>query len=78
MFPFYAGKIYTSGANRVAAAYHGYNRKKSTVYDALTEKDIIDELGGVLSETSHLVVSGQGIEDRQHCYICRQDPQAPL
>ena len=78
MFPFYARKIYISGAGRVAAAYHGYNRKKSTVYDALTEKDIMDEVGGVLSETSHLVVSGQGIEDRQHCYICRQDPQAPL
>ena len=66
MFPFYARKIYISGAGRVAAAYHGYNRKKSTVYDALTEKDIMDEVGGVLSETSYPVVCRQRIEDRQY------------
>ena len=66
IFPFYARKNYTSGAGRVAAAYHGYNREKSTVCDALNDTDISNGVSGVLSETSHLVVSRQDIDDRQH------------
>ena len=63
--PFHLSKLYTANTGYVLAVYHGCNRKKSTVRVALDYKEIMSEVRGVLSETSRLVVSGQGIDEKQ-------------
>jgi mannitol-1-phosphate 5-dehydrogenase len=53
--PFVERRLYTANTCRVAAAYHGHNRKKSTVSDALKDANIMEEVRGVLDETNSLI-----------------------
>jgi hypothetical protein len=50
--PYIERKLYTVNTGHATAAYHGYNRRKSTVYDALQDREIRDEVSKALSNTS--------------------------
>lgn len=68
--PFIERKLFTVNTGHATAAYHGYNRRKRTVYDALQDKDIMSEVRGALMETKNLIVSKHGIdEDAQAAYV---------
>ncbi|KAJ6445021.1 mannitol-1-phosphate dehydrogenase [Purpureocillium lavendulum] len=70
--PFIERKLYTVNTGHATAAYHGYNRRKSTVYDALQDKDIMAEVRGALMETKNLLVSKHDVsEDQQTAYLER-------
>lgn len=67
--PYIERKLFTVNTGHATAAYHGYNRKKRTVYDALQDKDIMAEVKKALANTSKLIVSKHGIpEDEQAAY----------
>lgn len=55
--PFIERKLYTVNTGHATAAYHGYNRKKATVYDALQDKEILEEVKKALANTSTLIVA---------------------
>lgn len=55
--PFIERKLYTVNTGHATAAYHGYNRKKRTVYDALQDKDILAEVQKALKNTSTLITT---------------------
>ncbi|PNY29028.1 Mannitol-1-phosphate 5-dehydrogenase [Tolypocladium capitatum] len=61
--PFIERKLFTVNTGHATAAYHGYNRKKRTVYDALQDKDIMFEVRGALLETKNLLVSKHNIDE---------------
>ncbi|KAH6997352.1 mannitol dehydrogenase C-terminal domain-containing protein [Ilyonectria destructans] len=61
--PFIERKLFTVNTGHATAAYHGYNRRKRTVYDALQDKEIMEEVRGALMETKSLIVSKHGIDD---------------
>jgi mannitol-1-phosphate 5-dehydrogenase len=61
--PFIERKLYTVNTGHATAAYHGYNRRKRTVYDALQDKNIMSEVRGALMETKNLIVSKHEFED---------------
>lgn len=63
--PYIERKLYTVNTGHATAAYHGYNRRKRTVYDALQDKRIMSEVCGALVETKTLIVSKHGISDEQ-------------
>ncbi|KAF4956347.1 hypothetical protein FGADI_3924 [Fusarium gaditjirri] len=68
--PFIERKLFTVNTGHATAAYHGYNRRKRTVYDALQDKDIMAEVRGALMETKNLIVSKHAIdEDAQAAYV---------
>ena len=68
--PFIERKLYTVNTSHATAAYHGYNRSKRTVYDALQDKDILAEVRGAVMETKNLIVSKHGIsEEDQTAYL---------
>jgi mannitol-1-phosphate 5-dehydrogenase len=68
--PFIERKLFTVNTGHATAAYHGYNRRKRTVYDALQDKDIMSEVRGALMETKNLIVSKHGIdEEAQAAYV---------
>ncbi|KAG5965197.1 hypothetical protein E4U58_002912 [Claviceps cyperi] len=68
--PFIERKLFTVNTGHATAAYHGYNRRKRTVYDALQDKDIMSEVRGALMETKNLIVSKhQFKEDDQIEYV---------
>ncbi|OAQ65844.2 mannitol-1-phosphate 5-dehydrogenase [Pochonia chlamydosporia 170] len=68
--PFIERKLYTVNTGHATAAYHGYNRRKRTVYDALQDKDIMSEVRGALMETKNLIVSKHEFEeDDQAAYV---------
>jgi mannitol-1-phosphate 5-dehydrogenase len=68
--PFIERKLFTVNTGHATAAYHGYNRRKRTVYDALQDKQIMAEVRGALNETKNLIVSKHGIdEDAQAAYV---------
>lgn len=68
--PFIERKLFTVNTGHATAAYHGYNRRKRTVYDALQDKEIMEEVRGALMETKSLIVSKHGIdEDAQLAYV---------
>jgi mannitol-1-phosphate 5-dehydrogenase len=68
--PFIERKLFTVNTGHATAAYHGYNRRKRTVYDALQDKAIFAEVRGALEETKNLIVSKHGIdEDAQEAYV---------
>lgn len=68
--PFIERKLYTVNTGHATAAYHGYNRKKRTVYDALQDKDILAEVKKALANTSELITSKHetSVED-QAAYV---------
>ncbi|KJZ72778.1 Mannitol-1-phosphate 5-dehydrogenase [Hirsutella minnesotensis 3608] len=63
--PFIERKLFTVNTGHATAAYHGYNRQKRTVYDALQDKHIMSEVRGALTETKNLIVSKHGISDEE-------------
>merc|ERR1711879_99588 len=68
--PYIERKLFTVNTGHATAAYHGYNRRKRTVYDALQDKDIMAEVRGALNETKNLIVSKHEIdEDAQAAYV---------
>jgi mannitol-1-phosphate 5-dehydrogenase len=68
--PYIERKLYTVNTGHATAAYHGYNRKKRTVYDALQDPFIRDQVRTTLGHTSSLIVSKHGIpEQEQRQYV---------
>ncbi|EON98841.1 putative mannitol-1-phosphate 5-dehydrogenase protein [Phaeoacremonium minimum UCRPA7] len=68
--PYIERKLYTVNTGHATAAYHGYNRKKRTVYDALQDKQIHAEVRKALINTSNLITAKHGIpEDQQAAYV---------
>lgn len=68
--PFIERKLFTVNTGHATAAYHGYNKGKTTVYDALNDGDILEEVRKALSETSNLIVKKHGIAaDEQKKYV---------
>jgi mannitol-1-phosphate 5-dehydrogenase len=70
LIPYIERKLFTVNTGHAAAAYHGYNQKKTTVYDALQDQKILDEVRRALAETSTLIVGKHGIEEgEQKAYV---------
>jgi mannitol-1-phosphate 5-dehydrogenase len=68
--PFIERKLYTVNTGHATAAYHGYVRRKSTVYDALQDRDIQDEVKRALSNTADLITQKHGIPaEEQQAYV---------
>jgi mannitol-1-phosphate 5-dehydrogenase len=68
--PFIERKLFTVNTGHAAAAYHGYHLKKTTVYDALMDAQIMDEVKRALNETCELIISKHDIEEgEQREYI---------
>ncbi|KAK1831300.1 mannitol dehydrogenase C-terminal domain-containing protein [Podospora conica] len=68
--PYIERKLYTVNTGHATAAYHGYNRRKSTVYDALQDKEIRDEVRKALANTAQLITEKHGIDqDEQNRYV---------
>lgn len=68
--PFIERKLYTVNTGHATAAYHGYNRNKRTVYDALQDKQINALVQKALSETASLIVSKHEIDqEEQAAYV---------
>lgn len=61
LLPYIERKLFTVNTGHATAAYHGYNRKKQTVDDALRDKEIKAEVSAALDETSKLIVEKHGI-----------------
>ncbi|KAG0649468.1 Mannitol-1-phosphate 5-dehydrogenase [Hyphodiscus hymeniophilus] len=70
LIPYIERKLFTVNTGHAAAAYHGYYHKKTTVYDALQDPAILDEVRKALAETSTLIVGKHGIEEgEQKSYV---------
>ncbi|KAI9054415.1 hypothetical protein LZ554_001577 [Drepanopeziza brunnea f. sp. 'monogermtubi'] len=70
LIPYIERKLFTVNTGHAAAAYHGYYHQKNTVFDALQDKKIIDEVRKTLAETSSLIVGKHGIpEQEQRDYV---------
>jgi mannitol-1-phosphate 5-dehydrogenase len=70
LVPYIERKLYTVNTGHAAAAYWGYNMKKTTVYDALQDPKIQKEVRQALAETSELIVRKYGIgEEEQNEYV---------
>ncbi|CAG9990341.1 unnamed protein product [Clonostachys byssicola] len=68
--PYIERKLFTVNTGHATAAYHGYNRRKRTVFDALQDKTILAEVRGALQETKNLIVNKHGIpEEEQEAYV---------
>lgn len=68
--PYIERKLYTVNTGHATAAYHGYNRKKKTVYDALQDKEILAEVNKALANTSALIVAKHHTpEEEQAAYV---------
>ncbi|KAI0132950.1 mannitol-1-phosphate 5-dehydrogenase [Xylariales sp. AK1849] len=69
LLPYIERKLFTVNTGHATAAYHGYNRKKQTVDDALRDREIKAEVSAALDETSKLIVEKHGIPaDEQLAY----------
>lgn len=55
--PYIERKLFTVNTGHAAAAYHGYSKGLKTVYDALQDDDIVNEVRAALTETSYLIVT---------------------
>ncbi|KLU91209.1 mannitol-1-phosphate 5-dehydrogenase [Magnaporthiopsis poae ATCC 64411] len=68
--PYIERKLYTVNTGHATAAYHGYNRQKRTVYDALQDKEIHAEVRRALENTSSLITTKHGIDEAaQRAYV---------
>jgi len=63
--PYIERKLFTVNTGHAAAAYHGYNKKCKTVYDALQEQTILWHVLAALKETSTLIVSKHNIDEQE-------------
>lgn len=62
LIPYIERKLFTVNTGHAVAAYYGYNLKKTTVFGAMNDKRVLDEVKKALSETSQLIVSKHGID----------------
>lgn len=70
LIPYIERKLFTVNTGHAAAAYHGYYHKKATVYDALQDPKILEEVRKALAETSELIVGKHGIDEaEQKAYV---------
>ncbi|KAI9748632.1 MAG: hypothetical protein M4579_007163 [Chaenotheca gracillima] len=70
--PYIERKLFTVNTGHAAAAYHGHNRGKRTIHDALSDPEIHDEVQRALLETSKLITAKHGIpEDEQKEYVIK-------
>lgn len=70
LHPFIERKLFTVNTGHATAAYHGYNRRKRTVYDAMQDKQILAEVRGALEETKNLIVGKHEVgEEEQEAYV---------
>lgn len=70
LMPYIERKLFTVNTGHAAAAYHGYAQSKTTVYDALQEESIIEEVRKALTETSTLIINKHGIDaEEQKAYV---------
>ncbi|KAL1842333.1 hypothetical protein VTJ49DRAFT_5501 [Mycothermus thermophilus] len=68
--PFIERKLFTVNTGHATAAYHGYIRRKATVYDALRDRDIHAEVRRALAETAALITQKHGIpQNEQQAYV---------
>lgn len=68
--PYIERKLFTVNTSHATAAYHGYNKRKRTVYDALQDREIMAEVRGAVNETKNLIVSKHEIdEEHQAAYV---------
>ena len=68
--PYIERKLYTVNTGHATAAYHGYMRRKSTVYDALQDPEVRGEVREALANTAQLITEKHGIpEDEQDRYV---------
>lgn len=68
--PFIERKLYTVNTGHATAAYHGYNRKKRTVCDALHDRHIRGEVEKTVQNTARLITTKHGIhENQQAAYV---------
>jgi len=65
LIPYIERKLFTVNTGHAAAAYHVYYHKKATVYDALQDPKILEEVRKALSETSELIVGKHGIDEKE-------------
>jgi mannitol-1-phosphate 5-dehydrogenase len=65
LIPYIERKLFTVNTGHAAAAYYGYSKGKKTVYDALQDKEILDQVRKALAETSTLIVGKHGIEEQE-------------
>jgi len=65
LVPYMERKLYTVNTGHAVAAYWGYNRKKATIYDALQDPTIYEEVQKVLAETSDLIVGKHHIHEAE-------------
>lgn len=70
LVPYIERKLFTVNTGHAAAAYWGYNMKKSTVYEALLDQKVHEEVHRALAETKELIVGKHGIsEEEQQEYM---------
>ncbi|KAI9678251.1 MAG: hypothetical protein M1817_006196 [Caeruleum heppii] len=68
--PYIERKLFTVNTGHAAAAYHGYHQGKKTIFDALSDKGIHEQVSKALKETSRLIVDKHGIsEQEQAAYV---------
>ncbi|KAL2258208.1 hypothetical protein VTK26DRAFT_8576 [Humicola hyalothermophila] len=68
--PYIERKLYTVNTGHATAAYHGYIRRKSTVYDALQDREIQQEVKKALDNTASLITQKHGIPpEEQKAYV---------
>jgi len=65
LIPYIERKLFTVNTGHAAAAYHGYYHKKTTVYDALQDPAILEEVRKALAETSTLIVGKHGVNVKE-------------
>ncbi|CAD6505109.1 BgTH12-00605 [Blumeria graminis f. sp. triticale] len=64
--PYIERKLFTVNTGHATAAYYGYVYQKATVYDALQDILILEEVKNVLKETSELITSKYCIKESEH------------
>ena len=65
--PYIERKLYTVNTSHATAAYYGYNARKKTIHDAMSDPKILGIVKDVVAETATLIVQKHGIskEDQQ-------------
>ncbi|RFU31142.1 hypothetical protein B7463_g5218, partial [Scytalidium lignicola] len=72
LLPYIERKLYTVNTGHATAAYYGYYLQKTTVYDALQDPRIMNEVKAALAETSRMLIDKHGAdENEQKEYVAK-------